>query len=60
MNMKNNVQKMTNPPIPCGKSPGALIGGLEPLSKEYMELHNPTTPSKTDLWVTVESKKSKL
>jgi hypothetical protein len=26
---------MTNPPIPCGKSPGALVGGLEPLIKVY-------------------------
>lgn len=59
MNMKNNAQKMTNPPIPCGKSPGALIGGLEPLSKDYTKLHNHTTPSKAGLWVTAESKKSR-
>ena len=30
---------MTNPPIPCGKSPGALVGGLEPLNQWYYEKH---------------------
>lgn len=36
INMKNEINtKMTNPPIPCGKSPGALVGGLEPLPKGY-------------------------
>ena len=28
----NFTKKMTTPPIPFGKSPGARVGGVEPLT----------------------------
>lgn len=33
---------MTNPPILCRKSPGALVGGLEPLHTQYTKIGPPS------------------